>query len=56
MEGWTGGSPYAAISQNLAVVGSKVDKAEARCDKNDLFNYRPISHVSFLSKLTERTV
>jgi hypothetical protein len=26
------------------------------CDKDDLSNYRPISHLSFLSKLTERVV
>jgi Reverse transcriptase (RNA-dependent DNA polymerase) len=26
------------------------------CDKDDLSNYRPISHLSFLSKLTERLV
>ena len=29
---------------------------KANLDKEDLSNYRPISHLSFLSKLTERVV
>jgi Reverse transcriptase (RNA-dependent DNA polymerase) len=29
---------------------------EANSDKNELSNYRPISHLNFLSKLTERVV
>jgi hypothetical protein len=29
---------------------------KSNSDKNELSNYRPISHLSFLSKLTEREV
>jgi len=32
------------------------DLKKSNLDKDDLFNYRPISHLTFLLKLTERVV
>ena len=50
------------MSTNFAIMQRLLDSVHAlntvHCslDKESLLNYRPISHLSFLSKLTERVV